>query len=110
VASKDKLVNINEWTSARLLLAPSLSGFVLGSSTLTLRFRFDTVDDINNEGTGWHIDDIAVCAVGGIPTLSPPAMVILVLLMATAAFVFLARRRRQARGWPPAAGGTPGLS
>jgi hypothetical protein len=58
VLSKASLINDNNWHSAAVGLSP----FVGSASSVRVRFRFDSVDNIVNSSTGWHVDDVAVCS------------------------------------------------
>jgi hypothetical protein len=94
--SKRDLVNDNQWHSKIVnLLASTVVG--PGAVPTNVRFLFDSVDDLFNSTTGWHVDDIQVCgfATPAIPLLSPWGMAVLVLLLAVTS-MFLLRRRRQA--------------
>jgi V8-like Glu-specific endopeptidase len=50
----DRMIASHEWETREI----DLSG--VNGSILVLRFEFDTVDDIDNDYTGWLIDDIQV--------------------------------------------------
>jgi hypothetical protein len=94
--SKSDLINDNQWHSKIVnLLATTVVG--PGAVPTNVRFLFDSVDDVLNSTTGWHVDDVQVCgfATPAIPLLSPLGMAVLVLLLAGVS-MFLLRRRRQA--------------
>jgi hypothetical protein len=57
VLSKANLINDNQWHNA----AVSVTAQVGTAASVRLRFRFDTIDNIANATTGWHIDDVLVC-------------------------------------------------
>ena len=56
-ASKANLINDNQWHNATF----DVTGLVGAASSVRLRFRFDSIDNIANSTTGWHVDDISVC-------------------------------------------------
>jgi hypothetical protein len=57
VLSKANLINDNQWHNA----AADITALVGAAASVTLRFRFDTIDNIANSTTGWHVDDVVVC-------------------------------------------------
>lgn len=57
VISKANFTNDNQWHS----LTTDISAAVGNATSIRLRFRFDSVDNIANSTTGWHLDDIQVC-------------------------------------------------
>ena len=46
--------DLNKWVKESVDLTP------YAGKKVTLRFRFDTGDPVNNEGPGWFVDDVAV--------------------------------------------------
>ena len=48
-----KIASENAWTQASVVLSPT-------SSTMQVRFVFDSVDSFNNGYKGWLIDDVTV--------------------------------------------------
>jgi hypothetical protein len=59
VLSKGNLTNNNQWHN----LVFDITAQVGAATSVMVRFRFDTVDNILNATTGWHIDDVMVCGV-----------------------------------------------
>jgi hypothetical protein len=57
VLSKANLINDNQWHNA----AADITALVGAAASVTLRFRFDTIDNIANSTTGWHVDDVVIC-------------------------------------------------
>lgn len=57
VLSKANLINDNQWH----YVAKDITAQVGAAASVRLRFRFDTIDNIANTTTGWHVDDILVC-------------------------------------------------
>src|ERR1051325_10991053 len=55
VLSKANLINDNQWHNIGINVS------VGSASSIRLRFRFDSIDNIANSTTGWHVDDITVC-------------------------------------------------
>jgi len=55
--NKAGLINDNQWHNK----AADISALVGAATTVRLRFRFDSVDNLVNSSTGWHVDDIVVC-------------------------------------------------
>ncbi|MEK6304618.1 MAG: hypothetical protein AABO41_28375 [Acidobacteriota bacterium] len=57
IASKADLINDNQWHNKGLNVTTQVGA----AASVRLRFRFDSVDNIANSTTGWHVDDISVC-------------------------------------------------
>jgi hypothetical protein len=57
ILSKANLINDNQWHNA----SANVTTVVGAATSIRLRFRFDTIDNIANATTGWHVDDILVC-------------------------------------------------
>lgn len=57
VLSKANLINDNQWHNR----SREVTAQVGAATSVKLRFRFDTIDNIANSTTGWHVDDIQVC-------------------------------------------------
>lgn len=57
VLSKANLINDNQWHNK----GADVTALVGAAPSVRLRFRFDSVDNIANSTTGWHIDDVLVC-------------------------------------------------
>lgn len=57
ILSKANLINDNQWHN----VSTDVTSVVGAATSVRLRFRFDTIDNIANSTTGWHVDDIAVC-------------------------------------------------
>jgi len=55
--SKANFINDNQWHNS----FKDISGSVGSATAIRLRFRFDSVDNLVNSSTGWHVDDISVC-------------------------------------------------
>lgn len=55
--SKANLINDNQWHA----VTANVTSLVGAATSVRLRFRFDSVDNIANSTTGWHVDDIQVC-------------------------------------------------
>jgi hypothetical protein len=55
--SKANLINDNQWHNA----VANVTALVGAATSVRLRFRFDSIDNIANSTTGWHVDDISVC-------------------------------------------------
>jgi hypothetical protein len=55
--TKANMINDNQWHN----ISVDMSAILANANTVRLRFRFDTVDNIANSTTGWHIDDVQVC-------------------------------------------------
>ena len=55
--SKANLINDNQWHN----VVANVTALVGSATSVRLRFRFDSVDNIANSTTGWHVDDISVC-------------------------------------------------
>jgi hypothetical protein len=55
--SKANLINDNQWHN----VSANISALVGAATSVRLRFRFDSIDNIANSTTGWHVDDISVC-------------------------------------------------
>jgi hypothetical protein len=51
------MINDNQWHN----VATNVTAQVGAATSIRLRFRFDTIDNIANSTTGWHVDDISVC-------------------------------------------------
>lgn len=60
--SKANLINDNNWHSAT-------TSFSAGATcaNVRVRFRFDTVDQLLNTFTGWHVDDVSICSTDTTP-------------------------------------------
>lgn len=57
ILSKANLINDNQWHNVSVDVTAQI-----GSATsVQLRFRFDSVDNLVNSSTGWHVDDVLVC-------------------------------------------------
>lgn len=57
IISKANLINDNQWHN----VATNITAQVGAATSVRLRFRFDSIDNIANSTTGWHVDDISVC-------------------------------------------------
>lgn len=57
VLSKANLIDDNQWHN----IATDVTALVGNATSVTLRFRFDSVDNIANMTTGWHVDDVLIC-------------------------------------------------
>ena len=57
VLSKANLIDDNQWHN----VAQNVTAVVGASTSVRIRYRFDTIDNIANSTTGWHVDDISVC-------------------------------------------------
>ena len=57
VLSKANLINDNQWHN----VARDITAAVGLATSVKVRFRFDSVDNIANSTTGWHVDDVLVC-------------------------------------------------
>ncbi|HKA20122.1 MAG TPA: hypothetical protein VKN18_17670 [Blastocatellia bacterium] len=57
ILSKNNLINDNQWHNA----STNITANVGAATSIRFRFRFDSVDNIANATTGWHVDDISVC-------------------------------------------------
>lgn len=57
IMSKANFINDNQWHNASI----NVTAQVGAATSIRLRFRFDSVDNIANSTTGWHVDDITVC-------------------------------------------------
>ncbi len=57
ILSKANFINDNQWHTANT----NITAAVGAATSVRLRYRFDSVDNIANSTTGWHVDDIAVC-------------------------------------------------
>jgi hypothetical protein len=57
VASKANMINDNQWHNIGI----DVTAVVGAASTVRVRYRFDSVDNIANSTTGWHVDDVVVC-------------------------------------------------
>src|SRR5262245_22245743 len=55
--SKANLINDNQWHN----VSANVTALVGAATSIRLRFRFDSIDNIANATTGWHVDDIAAC-------------------------------------------------
>ncbi len=55
--SKANLINDNQWHT----VSANVTALVGAATSVRLRFRFDSIDNIANSTTGWHVDDISVC-------------------------------------------------
>jgi hypothetical protein len=51
------MINDNQWHN----IATDVTALVGAATSVRLRYRFDSVDNIANSTTGWHVDDIVVC-------------------------------------------------
>ena len=57
ILSKANLIDDNQWHN----VATDVTANVGSATSIKLRFRFDSVDNIANSTTGWHVDDVLVC-------------------------------------------------
>jgi hypothetical protein len=57
ILSKANLINDNQWHNRGI----DVTALVGAATSVRLRFRFDSIDNIANATTGWHVDDIQVC-------------------------------------------------
>jgi hypothetical protein len=57
VLSKANLINDNQWHNK----AADVTAVVGAATSVRVRFRFDSIDNIANSTTGWHVDDVLVC-------------------------------------------------
>ena len=57
VLSKTNLINDNQWHN----IGADVTALVGAATSVRLRFRFDSVDNLVNSSTGWHVDDVLVC-------------------------------------------------
>ena len=57
ILSKANFINDNQWHN----IARDITSLVGAATAVRLRYRFDSVDNIANSTTGWHVDDVAVC-------------------------------------------------
>ncbi len=57
VISKANLINDNQWHNK----AVDVTAQVGAATQLRVRFRFDSVDNLVNSTTGWHVDDLLAC-------------------------------------------------
>lgn len=57
ILSKANLVNDNQWHNVVANITP----FIGTPASVRVRFRFDSVDNLVNSSTGWHVDDVVVC-------------------------------------------------
>jgi hypothetical protein len=57
VLSKANLINDNQWHNK----VADITALVGSAASVTLRFRFDSVDNLVNSSTGWHVDDVVIC-------------------------------------------------
>jgi hypothetical protein len=57
ILSKANLINDNQWHNVSV----DVTAQVAAAPTVKLRFRFDSVDNLVNSSTGWHVDDILFC-------------------------------------------------
>lgn len=57
VLSKANLINDNQWHN----VARDITAVVGAASSVRVRYRFDSIDNIANSTTGWHVDDVLVC-------------------------------------------------
>ena len=55
--SKANLINDNQWHN----IVANVTALVGAATSVRLRFRFDSIDNIANSTTGWHVDDLSVC-------------------------------------------------
>jgi hypothetical protein len=55
--SKANMINDNQWHN----IVSNVTALVGAATSIRLRYRFDSVDNIANSTTGWHVDDISVC-------------------------------------------------
>jgi|GEM_PF-1643652 len=55
--TKAGLINDNQWHNK----AADITALVGAATSVNLRFRFDSVDNLVNSSTGWHVDDVLVC-------------------------------------------------
>lgn len=57
VLSKANLINDNQWHN----VAKDITSVVGSATSVRVRYRFDSIDNIANSTTGWHVDDVLVC-------------------------------------------------
>ncbi len=57
VLSKANMFNDNQWHN----IGTDVTAVIGGATSINLRFRFDSVDNLVNSSTGWHVDDVLVC-------------------------------------------------
>lgn len=57
IASKANMINDNQWHNLQLNVTSQIGA----ATSVRLRFRFDSIDNIANSTTGWHVDDISIC-------------------------------------------------
>jgi hypothetical protein len=57
IISKADMINNNQWHN----VVKDVTANVGAATSIRLRFRFDSIDNIANSTTGWHVDDITVC-------------------------------------------------
>jgi hypothetical protein len=57
VLSKANLFNDNQWHN----IGTDVTNVIGSATSIKLRFRFDSVDNLVNSSTGWHVDDVIVC-------------------------------------------------
>lgn len=57
VVSKANLTNDNQWHN----LAVDVTAQIGAATSVKVRFRFDSVDNLVNSSTGWHVDDVLAC-------------------------------------------------
>lgn len=57
VLSKANMLNDNQWHN----LARDVTAIIGAATSVKVRFRFDSIDNIANMTTGWHVDDVLVC-------------------------------------------------
>jgi hypothetical protein len=57
ILSKANFVNNNQWQT----IATDITAKVGAATSVRVRFRFDSIDNIANSTTGWHVDDVLVC-------------------------------------------------
>jgi len=55
--SKANFINDNQWHN----ITTDISGVVGAATSIKIRFRFDSIDNIANSTTGWHVDDFQIC-------------------------------------------------
>jgi len=57
VLSKGNFINDNQWHN----IIADITSQVGAATAVQVRYRFDSIDNIANSTTGWHVDDISVC-------------------------------------------------
>lgn len=57
ILSKANLINDNQWHNKVV----DVTAQVGAATSVQVRFRFDSVDNLVNSSTGWHVDDVLAC-------------------------------------------------